>query len=306
MPNILITSAGGAGIADLSRALMSDHHLFFADAKKTLGDIYQKIPYFQIPLATDPGYKGALKDIIDSNKIDYLVPGHDHELIPCADLREAAGIRCILPSKEFVVLCLNKKGLMQQLHEEGISHLSPFMSMEEVVYPAFAKPVSGSGSRGAHRIDSEEQLDGYCNLYQVSFSDVLVQPYADGQEYTVSVIVNNNNQLIGIVPKCVHEKRGLTLHATSERNEIIEKACISIVDKLDPCGPFNVQMVLKENECFIFEINPRLSSTAILTEAAFGSEIDLYIRYFDAEVVENMPTMKEGVEFKRRYVQEIY
>lgn len=304
MPNILITSAGGAGIADLAESLIPEHVVYLVDAKAETVNL-PPLPFRQVPIASDSSYESTLSALIKEWNIDYVVPGHDAELIPVRKLCDTIGVRCISPTLAFTKTCLYKKILMEVLDEKGISHLPSFTSIDDVSYPAFAKPIQGSGSKQAHRIDTLEQMQGYLSLYNVDFNDILVQPLAMGQEYTVSVIVNNLNKVIGIVPKCVHEKRGLTMHATSEENQVIEQSCMEIVENMRPCGPFNVQLIIQDKNCCIFEINPRLSSTALLTEKAFGSEISLYIRYFDVERIDSTPNLKTGLEFQRSFMQKV-
>ncbi len=304
MKNILVTSAGGAGAMDLAKTLATRYAVFLADASDAVHEQYPNFPFQKIPFGSDPGYKAAVKALITQSKIDCVFPGSDDELLPCSELRDDGRAACVTPSSTFIAACLDKKNLMTVLHAKNISHLPPFASAEAVTYPAFAKPIRGRGSRGIHKLERPEQLEGYLKLFNTPFDKILVHPFAGGQEYTVSVIVNNKNKIIGIVPKIVLEKRGLTLAAITERNATIEKTCQRIVDEMNPCGPFNVQMMLDHNECFVFEINPRLSSTAVLTEKAFGNEVDLYIRYFDQEIINDAPQMKEGVRFSRVYIQE--
>lgn len=291
---------------DLVKTLAARYSVFLADASDSVHVQYPDFPFQKIPFGSDPAYGEAVRSLITQWKIDCVFPGSDDELLPCSKLRDEGLVACVTPSSAFIAACLDKKNLMTVLHEKNISHLPPFTSSDVVTYPAFAKPIRGRGSRGIHKLERPEQLEGYLKLFGTTFEKILVQPFAGGQEYTVSVIVNNKNKLIGIVPKIVLEKRGLTLAAVSERNATIEKTCQRIVAAMNPCGPFNVQMMLDHNECFVFEINPRLSSTAVLTEKAFGNEIDLYIRYFGQEVINDAPQMKEGVRFSRVYVQEAW
>ena len=67
--------------------------------------------------------------------------------------------------------------------------------------------------------------------------------------------------------------------AKSIYNEKIENACALILKKLDPQGPFNVQCVIddKKSQVFIFEINPRFSTSTTLTVASGLDEINLII-----------------------------
>lgn len=300
MQNVLITCAGGAGSLPLAESLPKTFRVFLADANDHI-TARTKLPFRKIPMGSNPSYSEALHSLIKEWNIDYIVPGADEELVPLARLQEEGIVRSISPDRGFIETCLNKKQLMRELDAHGISTLLPFEKKEDVSYPAIAKPVFGRGSREVHRIDSNSELQGYLQLYGKTFSEILVQPYIAGEEFTVSVIVNNRNQLIGIVPKRVIEKRGITQIAVTEKNDLIEEVCKRIVEKMHPCGPFNVQLKFLENACFIFEINPRLSTTAILTDRAFGNEIELYIRYFDSSNLASLPTMKEGVYLRRHH-----
>jgi carbamoyl-phosphate synthase large subunit len=168
-----------------------------------------------------------------------------------------------------------------------------------VQYPAVVKPISGRGSRGVHIISSKEELGGYLALYKKKFEDVLVQQHIEGEEYTISVIVNDQNEIIGIVPKRAIEKRGITRIAVVEHNALIEKNMRVIVDKLRPCGPFNVQLKLLNNKIYIFEINPRLSTTAVLTDKAFGNEVELCLKYKGKTRVAQPSRLKTGIKLFR-------
>lgn len=294
--NILVTCAGGAGTLDLVRKLRDSFHIFLADGNDQVAARYcSDLPFRKIPFGADPAFKQTMHDLSEEWKIDCIVPGADEELLPLASLREESGVACVLPERQFIETCLNKKALMEVLQKKNISGLLPFLKEEDVHFPAIAKPVRGRGSRQVHRLETDAQLKGYLGVYGKTFSEVLIQPYVDGEEYTISVIVNNRNCLLGIVPKRIIEKRGITRVAVSENSPLITKVCTRIVEELHPCGPFNVQLKIHNGMCFIFEINPRLSTTAILTEKAFGNEIELYIRYYDRESCAPLPTLRGGV-----------
>lgn len=294
--NILVTCAGGAGTLDLVRGLHDAFHIFLADGSDQVAVRYcSDFPFRKIPFGSHPAFEQSIRSLIDEWKIDCIVPGADEELLPLSHLRAQGIVECVMPEGRFIEMCLDKKVLMEALHKENISTLLPFPEERAVRFPAIAKPIRGRGSRQVHRLETEAQLKGYLQLYGKTFSEVLVQPYVDGEEYTISVIVNNKNCIIGIVPKRIIEKRGITRAAISEKNTLITEVCTRIVEELRPCGPFNVQLKIKDNTCSIFEINPRLSTTAVLTDRAFGNEIELYIRYYDCASCSSLPTLREGV-----------
>lgn len=298
--NILITCGGGGGPIYLARELQKFNNVFLVDGGDQNAAPYLGFPFQKIPFGSSPDFAGEMKKLIATLKIDCVVPGADEELLPVAALqRENPSLMAVLPSADFITLCLNKKRLMQELARAGISELLPYTKCENVAYPAIMKPVFGRGSRQVHTVQTPEQLDGYLKLYDKTFDEVLVQPCIEGVEYTVSVIVNNRNALIGIVPKKIIEKKGITRAAVAEQNERITALCTDIVAKYKPGGPFNVQLKMWNDTPYVFEINPRLSTTSVLTSKAFGNEVELYLRYYDQDIITDPPTFKEGVRLFR-------
>ena len=91
----------------------------------------------------------------------------------------------------------------------------------------------------------------------------------------------------------------------AEKNGGIYGVCKDIVRKMNPCGPFNVQLKVVDGIPKIFEINPRLSTTSILTTEVGVNEIDLCIKYWDAD---SMPyfDFKEGLHLYRRWESIFY
>lgn len=298
--NILFTCAGGSSPIFFARSMQKTYNLFFADAGDQNAAPHLGFPFQKIPFGNSPTFLGEIEALIKKWNIDCVVPGTNRELSAFIELsKKTPELLMVMPSADFIHLCVNKKQLMNELAEANISFLPPYKTKEKVVYPAIAKPVSGEGSRQFHIVNTPEQLEGYLKLYDTKFDDILVQRYIEGAEYTISVIVNNRNKMVGVVPKRVIEKRGITRAAVSEHNELIEKLCTDIVATYNPRGPFNVQLKLLEGKGYIFEINPRLSTTSVLSNKAFGNEVELYIKYYNADEIKNPPELKSGVYLYR-------
>ena len=298
--NILITCAGGSASINMAQQLSARHTIFLADADERSIAPFLGFPFKRIPLGKSKNYLSAIKKLVRIWNIDCIVPGADEELrVISRYSRSAKNVSAVVPNDQFIKKCLNKYELMLELHKLKISSLLPWNTLRHVRYPAIVKPRYGRGSRGVHVVHNRKQLLGYIALYKVHFSDLVVQPYINGTEYTVSVIVNNKNALIGVVPKRVILKRGITRVAVAERHKAIEDVCGMIVKKMNPCGPFNVQLMRLKNTLYIFEINPRLSTTSVLTDRAFGNEIDLYIRHENATVIKRKPEFRSGMYLYR-------
>ncbi|MCK9361068.1 ATP-grasp domain-containing protein [Patescibacteria group bacterium] len=304
--NVLITCAGGSASLYYAKYLKKQYGIFLADASDKTIARFQGFPFARIPFGNDKRFPSTLHRLVKRWKIDVILPGADEELVPVSQYRaKHPNVTAIIPREDFIKLCLNKTRLMKVLDREGISHLLPYTKASNVRYPAIVKPVYGRGSKGVHRVERASALRGYLELYGKRFSDVLVQPHIEGVEWTVSVIVNDRNRLIGIVPKRVIDKRGITRVAVTERNRVIEELCKKIVERFKPAGPFNVQLKLFKGVPYVFEINPRLSTSSVLTDVAFGNELDLFVKTRGQEKIARIPTMKSGV-YLYRYEENVF
>lgn len=305
MKTILITGAGGSYGLYLARKLESKYRIILADADQSSAGLNSKYESIAIPMGTDNNFEDVLLGIIRDKHIDYVVPCVDEELLKFWNIRKKFNqFKLILPSKEFIELCINKHILMDRLKKSPISSI-PTYNLENVEFPLIAKPIQGRGSRKVHKIEDKYQLEGYFKLYNLDNKSVLLQKYFGGDEYTISVIVNNKNELVSIVPKKIILKRGITRIAISKYNEKINDVCKKIIQELKPCGPFNVQLKFYNNTPYIFEINPRLSTTSIMTDKVFGNEIELFIDNFDKENITPNFKFEENI-IMARYEEAIF
>lgn len=270
-----------------------------ADADPDCAGLHAGFPSFVIPLGVAHSFEEELLTIIKDNEIDFVVPGVDEELVKFWKIKtEYPAVELVMPSEAFTSLCLQKDILMAVLGDKRISGI-PTYSPDTAIFPIVAKPKVGRGSRHVHKIDTAGQLDAYFTLYNTDAESTLLQQYVDGDEYTVSVIVNNRNRLIGIVPKRIIVKRGITRIAISQKNEMINDACVKIISELTPSGPFNVQLMLKDNTVHIFEINPRISTTCVLTDYVYANEVDLFVENFEKDDVLPNNDFDEGIVMAR-------
>ena len=124
-------------------------------------------------------------------------------------------------------------------------------------------------------MESDQALRSYIESSPYSSDALLLQEYINGTEYTVSVVVWRDGEVQAVVPKEIISKRGITKIAVTRRNPKIESLCIKIQEQLKADGPFNVQLRFdaSSGEPFIFEINPRFSTSISLTIASGIDEL---------------------------------
>ena len=286
MKKILISGLGGSLFPYLHLCLSKKYEMFYVDADKTLCDLYPDYNFFHAPLINDDIYVTFIQKIIAEHSIDIYIPLIDEEIVKAHHIKKKNGnLILISPQFDFCTLTLNKLELMKYLEIQGISKVKSFQGdlfNWEISCPVFVKPIFGRGSRGIKVITTSEQLKAYFILENYLPKDILVQDYIEGQEYTVGVLTNNNNDILSISSKKVLKKRGITILAANETNHIIEKVIYDINNKLKPCGPYNVQLFLTNDEIVkIFEINPRFSTTTIMSYAGGVDEISMFVEYYN-------------------------
>ena len=300
-----MSGAGGSPFPYIFDALGDKYNLFVTDANPVIKLIYPDQRIITVPLVSQKNYAAVVRSLVKKHQIEYYIPLIDKEIPKALSLaRKIPTLKVISPSLKFVQLCLNKYRLMRVLSQLGISRVDTKLATDldqRIKFPLFLKPIASTGSRGAKKIINFDQLEAYFKLENYQRGEIMAQEYLEGDEYTVSVAVNNLNQLMAIVPKKIIVKKGITQHAVTEKNEFIENACRKIVEELQPAGPFNVQLRIANGEVKIFEINPRFSTTAILTCEAGVNEFDLCIRNYNSKSVKYIDDWKQGLHLFRRW-----
>ncbi|MFP4055010.1 MAG: ATP-grasp domain-containing protein [Phycisphaerae bacterium] len=260
-----------------------------------------------VPRADAPDYLDSLESIVVSRKVGLVVPLTDLDLLILARHRERLqrhGCVVMIGSKESVATCRNKSRTADFLEECGLAGirtqtLDAFG--ESPTFPCFVKPVGGSGSIGAGRIDSMAELEAHVKRHG---RELIVQELVGGQEFTVDVYVSRSGAVRAIVPRlrlavrAGEVEKGLTLR-DPELIDAAERICRGLPglwgafccqcrralgEDGQPAGPAK-----------FFEINPRFGGGMPLSIAA-GADLPRYL----LEDVLNMPTSDGRAEFTDR------
>lgn len=282
---VFITGAGGSGVIAVIQSLRELGYTVVAgDASVYSAGLGLADRGYVIPFGVDPAFETALREIIANERPDFVIPTVDEEIpvVHRVVAREFPDVRVLTPRLAFCEAMLDKWQMFQLLSSAGISVARTWLASEAAscTYPAVVKPRVGRGSRGLAYLDSASDLAKYLADVRQPSDRYVVQTRALGVEYTTSAVVTLDNTMLATVPKEVVSKVGITHVGTTRNVPAIEALCRAIRDRLDPCGPFNVQLILTaDGTPIVFEINPRYSTTVALTLAAGVNEVDEVIRH---------------------------
>lgn len=141
-------------------------------------------------------------------------------------------------------------------------------------FPLFIKPLDGSSSINAFKIQNEKEL----MFFKDYVPNPMIQEFADGQEYCVDVFSDFNSNIITTVPKLrlAHRSGEITKSKIVKDREIIELSK-RLVEVLKPKGEINFDCIKTKDSIKIIEINGRFAGGAPISfKAGANSPENLY------------------------------
>jgi len=256
---------------------------------------------YLVPPGNAPEYLPRLKEIVDRERVQVIVPRSDEEVLTLARVRgefEAKGVGVLCSSDEAVAIASDKGSMLEFLRGKGLPtarfHLprSP-EELREAAHslgypnrPVVVKPRRSRGGRGflvvQERFDilSEREtrfirLDHLLDLLSGynPFPPVVIMEHLPGQDYSVDALAHRGKPLF-IIPR----RRTRVLGGTSQVGEVVEEERVKqrVAQVIEAFGfdyILNVQLrESAEGEPLVYEINPRPSGT-IVANAAAGANI---------------------------------
>lgn len=269
MYNIAVTGVGGGvGQSVLKSLENSGYNVIALDGEVLAAGLYASSKSYLIPYASSPDYINALLEICKNEKIDLLFPGLDAELMPLSmnrDAFKAIGTTVMVSRPEVIEISDNKQETYDKLIAAGA--VVPFtFPMENFVpkeedFPLIIKQKVG-GARSKNIFLTRTQKDWEMAKEKISgqFSDYIVMEYIEGDEYTCGSI-NLDDTCKGVIVMRRILRDGDTHKCFSVHDSVIENAVRKVVEAIKPFGACNVQLRMKNNIPYIFEINARCSGT---------------------------------------------
>jgi carbamoyl-phosphate synthase large subunit len=283
---VLVTAVGGSGAVDVARSLHESgrYRVVAADVSEYAAGFAFADATYVVPMGEDPAFEGAAREILRRERPDFVVTSVDEEIPVFHRLvaEEGGHTRVLTPTPEFCRLAHDKWECTRALAGAGVPVPRTYLAgdVADDVYPAVVKPRTGRGSRGVAYPASAAELAEYLETAPGSPSDFIVQERIFGTEFTVSAVVGLGGPLLAVVPKEVLVKKGITHSAVTRAVPAIDDVCRAIQEQLRADGPFNVQLMLSPDGVpYVFEVNPRFSTTVSLTMGAGVDEVDAIMRH---------------------------
>jgi carbamoyl-phosphate synthase large subunit len=234
--NILFTSCGRR--VELIQSFIDYYNWGQIKGKIICGDLQRSAPAFnlgnasiQLPPIKDNAYMPFIYDCCQKNKINIVIPLLDTELLLFASWREKfkeeLDTNLLIPDLKIVEYGMDKSKTYDFFTHCEVA--APEIIDDSVIktFPVFIKPLFGSASIGARKVNSNEELKFY-KMYEKQL--LLVQEYISGEEYTIDAWFGLEGEISCIVPRRRFEVRsgevskGMTINDESIVNDIMKIA----------------------------------------------------------------------------------
>ncbi|MCK4974189.1 MAG: ATP-grasp domain-containing protein [Sulfurimonas sp.] len=268
--NILITAAGGDIGGNIINILseQKDKELFIVgtDLNKNIFALDKVDRFYQVERTDSLNYKKQILRIIEENSIEVVLPVSEQEILWFNENRnifDALKIKVLINNRNIIDSFLNKLETSFELNNLSVKTPKTFLFSEfknQLKFPLILKSMYSIKTKDIYIINNQNQLE-YLKISIGSHDDYIIQQYIGSldDEYTTSVYKNKNKfEVITFKRKLTG---GMTSFATICNEEKLREYSLKIANSFNLEGSINIQSRKVGNDFYIFEINPRFSST---------------------------------------------
>jgi carbamoyl-phosphate synthase large subunit len=217
-----------------------------------------------VPRMDDSAFADALDMILKKYEIDFILPGSDLDLKYFLENHNSSSVR-VLDSGQALKKFLSKSESAEFFKQQGLKVPPIYQRSNVQAYPCVLKEDLGHGSVNQFKIFSDAELE----VFWPRLSKAFIQEWVEGKEYTIDVFSDHNCKIVNILPRVREKVRaGVSDVGYVSINKKIIDMILSINEKFELKGPWNIQCIEKNNEFYFLEINPRFSGGIPLTIAA--------------------------------------
>ena len=252
--------------------------------------------FAKISKASDKNYISDLENLAEKHKIDLVIPTSEPELrfFHANKTDNILSAKIIKASYDAMEIGFNKYKTYEFLKSNNLPY--PWTEKcQPLNLPCIYKDSEGCGSKGICLIENEEDLKYYSKKYP----DYIFQEYIEGDEYTCGLYGSESDIRTIIFKREL--KGGLTGHGILVEDSKIENLLIKIAQNIKLKGSINVQLRKTKTDAFVFEINPRFSSTVLFRDKLGFHDLIWSLKEACNLPIEEYKPMNKNIEFYKMY-----
>lgn len=292
--NILCCNVGRRGrlMIDFKEVLKGKGIVVGTDNWSVSPAIFLADKQYVVPKITDPTYIATVLDICKKENIKAITTFIDPEIEILSHNRELFiqnGVLPLCPSINSAELCFDKYKMYQHLTEKGVRTVLTYNSLElfkdgiekgEISFPVFIKPISGSGSVGAQRVNTMEELRILFNEDKFNY---IIQELMTGGDCDVDVYVDciSHKPVAAFSKKKIETRIGGASKTISFKDPKLFEFIDDVCSVLELNGPCDMDFFYKDGEYYLSEINPRFGGAYLHAYGAGVNFVKLIMNNID-------------------------
>ena len=286
---VLVSASGAPGTAALLHALRRNGErelrLVGTDMSERSVGRHLCDAFHIVPAGSDPGFPDAMRDVVERERADVVLPQSSFDLEGLAAHRERFPVPVLVSRPETIHRSNDKAESYALLHRIGVAapefrRVNGAAQVADAAHelgypdrPVCFKPVFSSGSRGfrvldptvdrAHQLLHERpgsvamRLEEAVELLPVEDGpDLLVMELAMGGERTIDGIADGERVVLGHPKTREAMRAGLAMYFVTLDDPALMEIAGRIVKELGIEWFFNIQLVGDH----VIEVNPRIST----------------------------------------------
>ncbi len=291
--NLLCCNVGRRGrlMLDFRKSLAGKGRVVGTDNWSVAPALFLADKMYVVPKIRENNYLETVLDICSREDIKAIATFIDPEIELLAAHRQVfleRGILPLCPSEHTAHLCFDKYELFRHLRSRGVRTVLTYRTLAdfkeglgkgEIAFPVFIKPVTGSGSVGARRVDDLATLE---ELFHEGRFDYIIQELMTGGDCDTDVYVDCiSHEVVSVFAKRKIETRiGGASKTVSFKDPALFDFVKEVCAVLELSGPCDMDFFIKGGQWYLSEINPRFGGAYL---HAYGAGVD-FVKY----ILQNM------------------
>lgn len=304
--NYLMCSVGRRGelLKNCRNSIPVDSKIIATDNSPYAPALYLADKQYIVPRIDAPEYIDVLLDICQKEGIRVVTTFIDPEIELLAKNRarfSQLGVEVLAPYEATAAICFDKYKMFLHLREHGIPTVMTWGTLAafnedycagRVTMPVFVKPRTGSGSVGARRVNTYEELE----LVMEQDSSLIIQELMDCQDLDADVYIDTiSHQAVSAFSKRKLETRiGGASKTVSFQDPALFDFIRKAVSVLEFNGPVDMDFFHRDGQYYLSEVNPRFGGAYL---HAYGAGVDFFkLIENNLRGIENKPCFGEYEE----------
>lgn len=267
---------------DFRKSMQGQGRIIATDNSPVAPALYFADRVHTVPRITDPDYLNITLEICEKEKVRAITTLIDPEIEILALHRACFEDRDILPlcpDADSAHLCFDKYELFKYMSSKGVRTTLTYDRLEtfeeglrcgEISFPVFIKPVTGSGSVGAQKVNTFEEL---VSLWNEGKFQYIIQELMTGGDCDADVYIDciSHKPVSVFSKKKIETRIGGASKTISFKDPDLFSFIEQVCGALKLSGPCDMDFFKKDGQYYLSEINPRFGGAYL---HAYGAGVD--------------------------------